>query len=175
MLRSDKVKQMFGVEKFDERFGKIFDAARLRHGTRAERLLDVFKHQDKLSFVVERRNFVTNPDLRFFLAVLLNVNGRANIYKLIKQRYPESDPQEKVLDWTFDLANTRVVGADPPNALGIENFGDIDIAVFEEMLNGSDPAAISATLRAQGVSADDVEQRIERIIGSPLLHPFLAS
>lgn len=172
MLRSDKVKQMFGVENFDERFGRIFAAAQTRHGERADRLLDVFKRQDKLSFVVERRNFVTNPELRFFLAVILNVDGRDNIFKLIKQRFPESDPKEKVLDWTFDLANTRVMGIEPPNALGIENFGDIDIAIFEEMLNGRSAEEINGTLSEQGATVEDLDDRIARISRSPLLNPL---
>lgn len=172
MLRADKVKKLFGVENFEERFNKIFDAARARHGQRADRLLDVFRRQDNLAFVVERRNFVTDPELRFFLAVILNVEGRDNIFKLINQRFPESDPKEKVLDWTFDLANTRVMGVEPPNALGIEDFGDVDIAVFEEMLNGKDLSEISESLSAQGASVEDLESRIAAIRTSPLLGVF---
>jgi hypothetical protein len=169
MLRSDKVKKMFGVENFDERFEKIFQTVRGRHGARAERLLDVFKRQEKLGFIVERRNFVTDPELRFFLAVILNVDGRDNILKLIRQRFPDNDPQEKVLDWTFDLANTRVMGIEPPNALGIENFGDVDIAIFEEMLNGKDQAEIKNSLSTQGASVEDLDSRITTIRSSPLL------
>lgn len=175
MLRSDKVKQMFGVENFDGRFGKIFAAVEDRHGVRAGRLLDVFKRQDKLSFILERRSFVTDPELRFFLAVILNIDGRDNIYKLIKQRFPESDPKEKVLDWTFDLANTRVVGVEPPNALGIENFGDIDVAIFEELLDGNHISKIRESLSSQGAQVDSLEDRIERISVSPLLSALFDS
>jgi hypothetical protein len=174
MLRSDKVRKLFGIENFDQRFDKIFEAATARHGERAERLLDVFERQDKLSFIVERRSFVTNPELRFFLAVILNVDGRDNIFKLIRQRFPENDPIEKVLDWTFDLANTRVMGVEPPNALGIENFGDVDIVIFEEMLNGNGTEEIGSSLTAQGASVEDLESRIAAIRKSPLLSVFFA-
>lgn len=172
MLRSDKVRKLFGIENFEQRFDKIFEAAMARHGKRAERLLDVFERQDKLSFIVERRSFVTDPELRFFLAVILNVDGRDNIFKLIRQRFPDSDPIEKVLDWTFDLANTRVMGVEPPNALGIENFGDIDIAIFEEMLNGKETEGVRESLNAQGAQVDDLESRITTIGNSPLLGVF---
>jgi len=175
MLRSDKIRKMFAVEKFEERFDALFEISRMRHGQRAERLRDVFLRYEKVNVIFDRRNYVTDPALRFFLAVLLNVEGRENIYKLIAQRFPESNPQEKVLDWTFDLANTRVVGIDPPNALGIDNFGDIDIAVFEEMLNGKDAAAIADSLRAQGAPVDNIEQRIQAISRSPLLHTLFVS
>ena len=36
---------------------------------------------------------------------------------------------------------TRVMGVEPPNALGIDGFGDIDVLIFEDMLNGKDAAA----------------------------------
>lgn len=173
MLRTDKVKQMFNVEDFEGRFEALFAISRKRHGTRADRLLDVFEFQDKLVSIVNRRDYVTAPELRFFLAVLLNVEGRENIYKLIKQRYAEADPQEKVLDWVFDLANTRVMGVEPPNALGIDGFGDIDLLIFEDMLNGKDAAAIGESLRAQGANIDDLDDRIERISGSLLLSTLL--
>lgn len=172
MLRSDKVKQMFGVENFDERFNKIFEAVQRRHGERASRLIDVFQRQDRTTFVIQRRSFVTDRELRFFLAVVLNVDGRDNIFNLIKQRFPEADPKEKVLDWTFDLANTRVMGVEPPNALGIENFGDLDIAIFEEMLNGKGEEEISGILRDQGATAEDLDERMGRISRSPLLNPL---
>ncbi len=172
MLRSDKVKQMFNVENFDQRFDALFAISKARHGARAERLLDVFEYQDKVVSIVNRRDYVTDPALRFFLAVLLNVDGRENIYKLIKQRYPDADPQDKVLDWTFDLANTRVMGVDPPNALGIEGFGDIDIVIFEDMLNGKDPAAIGESLGSQGATIADLDHRITRILQSQLLRPL---
>jgi hypothetical protein len=169
MLRADRVKQMFGVEDFGLRFDSLFAISLARHGARASRLLDVFEYQDKLNSVVNRRDYVTDPALRFFLAVLLNVEGRENIYKLIKQRYPDADPQDKVLDWTFDLANTRVMGVDPPNALGIEGFGDIDILIFEDMLNGKDLKAIAESLGDQGAAVDDLEERLARVRNSPLL------
>lgn len=169
MLRVDKVRQMFGVENFDSRFDALFEVSRQRHGSRAERLLECFNFDEKLVAIVNRRDYVTAPELRFFLAVLLNVDGRGNIYKLIDQRFPEADPQEKVLDWVFDLANTRVIGLEPPNALGIEGFGDIDLLIFEDLLNGKDASAISESLSAQGAKIEDLDARVARILSSPML------
>ena len=173
MLRTDKVKQMFGVQNFDARFDALFAISKARHGSRAERLLDVFEYQDKVTSIVNRRDYVTAPELRFYLAVLLNIDGRENIYKLINQRYPDADPQDNVLDWTFDLANTRVMGVDPPNALGIDRFGDIDLLIFEDLLNGRDSSAIGDSLRGQGAVVEDLRERISRIESSPLLGALL--
>ena len=78
-----------------------------------------------------------------------------------------------MLDWVFDLASTRVIGVEPPNALGIADFGDIDILILEEMLNGKDIAAIGETLRAQGANFDDLDARIGRINDSLLLSTLI--
>ena len=64
---------------------------------------------DRLEEILRLRSFVTNAEHRFFLALLLNVEGRENIFPLIKQRYPDADPVEKVLDWVFELSETRVM------------------------------------------------------------------
>lgn len=173
MLRADKVRQIFGVDNFAARFDELFHISKERHGTRAERLLDVFEFEDKLVSIVNRRDYVTDPELRFFLAVVLNVDGRDNIYRLIKARFPDADPQEKVLDWTFDLANTRVMGVEPPNALGIDGFGDIDIAVLESMLNREEPDVITASLSSQGASVGNLDERMAAISNSPILRPLL--
>ena len=104
---------------------------------------------------------------------LLATTGRDNIYRLIKARFPDADPQEKVLDWTFDLANTRVMGVEPPNALGIDGFGDIDIAVLESMLNREEPDVITASLSSQGASVGNLDERMAAIYNSPILRPLL--
>jgi hypothetical protein len=64
----------------------------------------------------------------------MNVEGKERIFSLIKERFPDAEPLEKVLDWSFELANSRVMGLNIPNALGIENFGDLDLLVLESML-----------------------------------------
>ena len=55
-------------------------------------------------------------------------------FRLIKQRFPEVDPVEKILDWVFDLAETRVVGVEATNALGIPDFGETEMFVLEDLL-----------------------------------------
>ncbi len=67
----------------------------------------------------------------------MNVEGREQIFSLIKERFPDAEPLDKVLDWVYDLSQTKVLGSNIPNALGIADFGDLDLFILESMLKNS--------------------------------------
>ncbi|MGH7784862.1 MAG: hypothetical protein ACREO5_13600, partial [Candidatus Binatia bacterium] len=144
-VKSDQLGQLFGLEDLNDRFEKFLSTVRSRHGAKADEIAKVFKRNAVLAEIVNRRAVVTEPEHRFFLALVLNVEGRENILALIRQRFPDADPIEKVLDWTFDMAQTRVMGMKIPNALGIE-FDEFDLAVIENLLKSVDEKDISETL-----------------------------
>ncbi len=135
-LAGDHLDRIFGTGSAEERFERFLKIAEQRHGEKVERLREVFKFSDRNDHLVRRRSFVTDPEQRFFLALLLNADGRDRIYSLIRQRYPDADAREKVLDWVFDLSQTRIAGTEKQNALGIEPFDDLDLAIVENLLDG---------------------------------------
>ncbi|HEV7646394.1 MAG TPA: hypothetical protein VGO50_20840 [Pyrinomonadaceae bacterium] len=136
MLGGNQLDQMFGIETSQNTFDKFLEQVIKRHGATAGSLPDIFAEQNRLEEIVSRRSYISHPEHRFFLALLLNVTDRENVLSLIKHRFPESDPIDKILDWSLDLAETKVVGLNLPNALGIEDFGDHDLFVLECVLNG---------------------------------------
>lgn len=148
-LHANRLDELFGTGSVKERFENLMSAAKGRHGEKIETLMEVFKFSDRLNEIVRRRGFVTDPEQRFFLALLLNVEGRDRIYSLIKQRFPDADPREKVLDWVFDLSQTRIAGTDKQNALGIEPFDDLDLTIFEHLLDGKRSDEAAAALRGE--------------------------
>ncbi|HEV8592252.1 MAG TPA: hypothetical protein VGQ55_09120, partial [Pyrinomonadaceae bacterium] len=92
---------------------------------------------------------------------------------LIKQRYPDDEPLDKTLDWTLELAQTRVVGSNLPNALGIEGFDDIDLLVLENLLNGKTADDIRAELGSTGNERfNDLDARIERVRNAVIFRPL---
>lgn len=133
-LRSNQIGQMFNLSEPKARFEKFLEITRKRHGERADVFAAVFAYNNRLSEIVRRRSYVTEPEHRFFLALLLNVDGKERICSLIKQRFPDADPIEKMLDWTFDLSQMRVAGLGMQNALGIAEFDDFDLFIFEKLL-----------------------------------------
>lgn len=179
LLRNHGIQQLFNVEQHEDRFEKAVEVARQRHGSLADTILTIFEKQDKLFEITNRRNYITEPEHRFFLALLMNVEGKKRIFSLIKERFPESEPIDKVLDWTTQLAQTKVMGMHVPNALGIPNFDDFDSFILEDILKGLSDEDIQTNLAEESPNqnpeelAKDVTARIEKIRNSAVLKPLL--
>jgi hypothetical protein len=153
-LRSDQLSQLFKLESPTSRFAAFLDVVEKRHGAGGKVLRDVFERADVIDEIIRRRSYVTDPEHRFFMALLLNVDGRERIFELIRRRFPETEPVEKVLDWVFDLSQTRVVGIDASNALGIPDFGNAEMLVLENLLNGKTDDEARDALAAENADLD---------------------
>jgi hypothetical protein len=177
-LTAGQLDQLFNLSQPAERFRGFLDVVRRRHGERAEALPAVFAYRDTQDEIVRRRGYVTNPEHRFFLALLMNLDGREPIFKLVKQRYPDAGPLEKVLDWVLELAQTRVVGGNPPNALGIDGFGQVDLMILEGLLKGDSETDITDELRRSvGENTEmlaDLETKMIRVREAVIFGPLFA-
>lgn len=178
-LQENQFEQMFKTGASGKRFDALLEIVNKRHGARAEVFPKIFAHQEKVGEIVKRRNFVKEPDHRFFLALLMNVEGKERILSLIKERFPEADPIEKILDWTFDLAQTRVLGVNIPNALGIADFGNLDLFILENFLKDKSDEEMRTALRAE-YPAENIEsleqsliEKTTRIRQSIIFEPLL--
>lgn len=178
ILQSNKLDKMFNPNAPAERFEKFMEIARMRHGEKANIFTKVFEHQKIVDQIIKRRSYITDSEQRFFLALLMNVEGKNQILSLIKERFPDTDPIEKVLDWTFDLAQTRVLGEDVPNALGIENFDDIDLFVLESLLKDRNAGEMESALKTDYPNDDTTEiaktlpERAEKIKTAVIFKPL---
>ncbi|MGC2237510.1 MAG: hypothetical protein WA584_15205 [Pyrinomonadaceae bacterium] len=178
-FQSNEVDRVFNLDAPQNRFEALLETVRNRHGERANIFPKVFAHQQKVDEIVRRRSFITEPEHRFFLALLMNVEGKERIFSLIKQRFPDSEPLDKVLDWTFDLAQTRVLGLNIPNALGINDFGDLDSFILESLLKNMTDEEAEKTLESEyGMEmTDDARQNLgskrKRILESVIFESLL--
>lgn len=163
-FQSNQLDQVFGLDGAKNRFDALLEITLERHGEHANILPKVFAGLTKVEEIIRRRSFVTEPELRFFLALLMNVEGKERIFSLVKERFPESEPLDKVLDWTFDLAGMRVMGLNIPNALGTENFGDLDLFVLESLLKNLPDEEAESILQAEYSMeiTDDVRQNLQQ-------------
>lgn len=169
-LRTNEIEQIFNLSKSTDRFRGFLDTAVQRHGEKAETLVEVFRHFDMVGEILRLRRLVSNPEHRFFFALLMNIDGRERIFSLIKQRFPDADPLEKVLDWTFDLANTRIAGAKNINALGLESFDNADMFVLENLLHSRSVEQMRSDPAANGLDLESKAAKIrEAVIFRPLL------
>jgi hypothetical protein len=174
-LQSNQIDQLFNLAAPQNRFDALLEIVRERHGERANIFPQVFEYLDKQDEIVRRRGYVTEPEHRFFLALLLNVEGRERIFSLVKERFPDSEPLDKVLDWTFDLAQTRVLGQNIPNALGIADFDDTDLTILENLLQDKSSDEIQTILETEYGSGklEDLSARIEKLQKAVIFQPLL--
>ena len=135
-LKRNQMEALFGLSTGQDRFNAILDSCKSVHGELTERILPVLEEQERQRDIIERRAAITGEEHRFFLALLLNVPSRKKILKLVKQRFPEQDPVETILDWVDDLSRTRELGSKEANVLGIEGFDEFYSFVFEGLLRG---------------------------------------
>jgi hypothetical protein len=161
-LQNNRIDKVFNLDTPQNRLEEFFAVIKKRHGKMAEALLRTFEHQDRISEIIGRRNFITDSEQRFFLALLMNVDGRERIFSLIKERFPENEPLDRVLDWIYDLSQTRVLGTHLPNALGIPDFNDFDLFVLECFLKEMSDAEIEESLRSE-YPPDNAEKLLEGI------------
>ncbi len=151
-MQKGQIGHYFNPDAAQNQFDALLEIAKKRHGALAECLPQVFAHQAQVEEIVSRRSYVNDPEQRFFLALLMNVEGREQIFSLIKQRFPDAEPLDKVLDWVYDLSQTKVLGSNIPNALGIVDFGDLDLFILENMLkNTSDEEMRNALQTEYGI------------------------
>jgi hypothetical protein len=133
---SDALQQVFHPGKKEERFQALLEVARQRHGQLVEVLPQVFDELQRQLDIIQRRQFVTGVEHRFFLALLLNVPDKRLIVDLIKARFPETEPSEIMGEWLTELSTTKVFGSTEANVLGIEGFDDDYLFVFQKLMAG---------------------------------------
>lgn len=174
-FRGNHIAELFRLEEPRARFHKFLDQVITKHGETAEILGRVFAHLDMQDEIVNRRAYVTQPEHRFFMALLMNLDNREQIFDLVKAKYPQADPIDKVLDWVFDLAQTRVVGIEATNALGIADFGDAEMSALEGLLNGKTDDEIAAAFSAENPDSptDAFERALEKIRSAVIFRPLL--
>lgn len=145
-LRENQLEKIFHLSSGRDRFEKMVEVARTRHGDRLDYLVPVMEEQGRVLDIVHRRAFITAPEHRFFLALILNVPSRDKLLDSVGRRHPEQDPIELVLDWVMELSTTKVWASNEPNVLGIAGFNDDYLFVLECLLRDYSPAQVQTVI-----------------------------
>jgi hypothetical protein len=142
----------FLSEKGQERFNKLIDTARKKHGSLIDLLPPVFEELQRKVRLNEQRKIVVSNEHRYFLALLLNVPDKTRLLQLVEERLPGKDPVDIVCDWVQQLSALKLPGSIEPNIVGIADFDSLYLTVFRYSL--------------QGLSLDQIERKLqeERVI-----------
>jgi hypothetical protein len=97
--------------------------------------------------IVRKRSAVTEPELRFFLAVLLNVRGRESALRLVQKEFPDRDPVEAVVQWCYALSEITPPPAKAASPLGFD-MDEIVAATFSSLLRGEGEDGVARRVAA---------------------------
>jgi hypothetical protein len=81
-----------------------------KHGELALGVPDTLAECLRRETISQMRHFIINPEHRFFLALLINVQNRADIFALVTRRFPESSPIDTILGWAEELVEPNDFG-----------------------------------------------------------------
>lgn len=101
--------------------------------------------------LVNARARVHDPELRFFLALLMNVPDRTRLLELVKERFPDADPVDTILRWLGVLSDG--------NQLEYE-LGEDTLQLLGFMIRGSSPREAAqklATLHGREFTPEETE------------------
>ncbi len=180
-LRHDATQKLFQLSQGEERYQTLLDYAHRRQGQLIGFIQPVMHELYRQEQIIQRRQFITGSEHRFFLALLLNVPDRAKVLDLIQQRFAEREVMETLSDWTLELANTKVFGSDEPNLLGIADFDEDYVFVLQRLMQGQTKEQIQQAIR-ENFAADyaedfaaDLATIYERLQNAVLFRGILAN
>lgn len=132
---------------------ELIHLAAARHGAEFTGLAAVFARRRRELIVSSRRATVSDPDLRFFLALLLVLPDRASVYAAIAAEYPGIDPRAQALAWARRLSGVDVVGIE---------LDELNTILFECLLDGTDFAGAVQRLRTE-YDHDSVDSQLDEL------------
>jgi len=100
-----------------------------KHGDLTKGVPDTLAECLRRETLAGMRYLIDDPDHRFFLALLMNVPTRKDIFSFIARRVPSQSPQETMLGWIGELIEPGESGATLLDATFPETF---DVPMHEQ-------------------------------------------
>lgn len=125
-----------------ERFLKLLEVARRKHGDLADILHPVFTELRRKSALVAKRKQITSSEHRFFLALLLNVPDRARVLELV-EHFSKEDPVITVLRWMKELSSIKTLRTADATA---DAFSEMHLFALESLLRGGSVSEVERRL-----------------------------
>lgn len=159
------------------------EACRARMGNLSDALFASISVSIRASDLVSARQRVRTPELRFFLALLMNVPNRARVLELVKERYPATDPVDTILEWIGQLSDGSTLdyelGEDTINLLGyvLRGFSRREAAAelaksYKREFTPAEVEAVEATL--EGLSHVEIFRPLLATESAPRIEAFLS-
>jgi hypothetical protein len=144
-------------------FTQLLKHARARHGHRIRELPLVFQETKRSENIQEKCRFITNPEHRFLVGLLLYLPDRQTILRFIRRHF-DGDPVERIIKWITAMAQTRAKESEDSNVLGIR-FDETSLLVLECLLRGLSFPAVKMRLKQEyePEEVDAQEQELRKL------------
>lgn len=120
-------------------FERLLAHAVARHGDDARRFGPSLRAQRTTLALTEARQRVTDPDLRFLLALLLNLPDHGWIARLVAARYPGVAVDDAIVGWLRALGASGVIGLE---------LDELNEVIVRGLLGGGSDEAVVARVAA---------------------------
>jgi hypothetical protein len=172
------------VRKAGERslFAECAELVRLRHGELGDAFVASIEEERRRAELAELRGRIVDPELRYFLGLLMNLRTRDEMFRLTSARFPQVAPVETSLRWLSGLGSVRFAVQAGPATFEVSAAGipidESTLAVARLLLEGVPPAVVGDRLAGTRI-APGVELSRERVVSCcralvelPLLRPL---
>ena len=121
-----------------------------KHGELAKGVPATLKEYLRRETISQMRYHIDNPEHRFFLALLMNVQNRKDICYLITERFPDQSPIETIIRWAEELIEPTDFGltlldAAFPETLDVDTDSQFDLLIdtLKNALEAKDTVAVT--------------------------------
>jgi len=111
----------------------LFDHVARRDVALARLVRRATENERREGAIIRRRETVTDPELRFFLAILLNVSDRAEALRLIGEKFSQRASVDSFIHWVQELSRQPSPIEKGTSALGFE-VDDVVLAALRGLL-----------------------------------------
>ncbi len=129
-----------------------------KHGELAKGVSATLAENLRRETISQMRYHIDNPEHRFFLALLMNVQNSKDIQALIAERYPDQSPKETILRWAEDLIEPTDFGLTLLDAAFPETI-DVDIDTQFDLLIDTLKHALDENPESNTAKAEQPEIR----------------
>ena len=88
---------------------RVLAAVRKEHGLLAENVERCLSEQSRINSLQSCRASISEREVRFFLALLLNATSRADVFRILRDRYPAIPPEERCAAFLAELGDPKLL------------------------------------------------------------------
>jgi hypothetical protein len=148
------------LQQLDE-WGAVIEAFEKKHRPLAAGIAATLREEVRRGVIKGLRGSITEPEHRFFLALLMNAPTRADLLTLVAQRFPVQAPLGTILRWVKELTEisddgVTLLDATFPLALDVE--ADVQVELFLAAFGHFVKRDKKLPAQVRGVPASDLKQ-----------------